>query len=227
MRKPETSESYAAQEPSLYRFVGQLFVWLAVCFIVWVLFSSVIAAPAVWFAEVILTYFIPEFVQEFTLNGTQAMLVTQFGELDGEIVAARLAGYHIAFPLNTQILTYAFPFYTALSYVTPGGENLGRFARGTLMLYALLVVGMISISLKNLMIGLGPVFIDGYSTTASIIGMMSQFSTLMIPPLAPVLVWAWQSRHSTFLQQLLYKSRVQGSIKGLRPYASSSMFLLA
>ena len=205
MRKPETSESYAAQEPRLYRFVGQLFVWLAVCFIVWVLFSSVIAAPAVWFAEVILTYSIPEFVQEFTLNGTQALLVTHFGELDGEIVSARLAGYHIAFPLNTQILTYSFPFYTALCYATPGGENLGRFARGTLLLYALLVISMISINLKNLMAGFGPAFIDGFSTAASIISIMSQFSTLMIPTLAPILVWAWQYRRSVFLQQLLVK----------------------
>ncbi len=195
-----------AEDPKLYRFVGLVFIWMVPSFALWVPLSSMLAAPAVWVTELILTYSIPEFVHELTLNGTQSLLTTHYGELDGEIVAARLAGYRLAYPFNTQILTYSLPFYAALSYATPGGDSFGRFARGTLLLYALLIVSLVSVSLKSLMLGLGPVFIDGFSTPATIIGIMYQFSTLMIPPLAPMLVWAWQSRHSPLLQKLLVKN---------------------
>ncbi len=205
MSKADAATDNDTKTPKLHQFVGQVFLWLTFCFLVWIPLSSLLAAPAVWITNLILTHSIPEFVKEFSLNGPQALLVTHFGELDGEIVSARLAGYHLAFPLNTQILTYSFPFYAALSYITPSGENLARFARGSLVLYVLLIAGLISICLTKLMAGLGPVFIDGYSLSASIIGIMSQFSTLMVPPLAPVLLWAWQSRHNAFLRQLLMK----------------------
>jgi len=62
---------------------------------------------------------------------------------------------------------------------------------------------MIRICLKNLMAGLGPMFVDGFSATGSFIGVMSQFSVLMIPTLAPLLIWAWQSRNSSYLRQLM------------------------
>ena len=193
--------------PKLYRFVGLVFIWMVPSFALWVPLSAMLAAPAVWLTNVILTYFLPDVVHELTLNGTQTLLTTHFGELNSEIVSARLAGYRIAFPFNTQILTYSLPFYAALSYATPGGDSFGRFARGSLALYVLLIVGLISVSLKSLMLGLGPVFIDGFSTPATIIGISYQFSTLMVPPLAPVLVWAWQSRHSPLLQKLLVKQQ--------------------
>ncbi len=83
-----------------------------------------LAVPAVRLAEVLLTYFLPEYVFEFDLNGTQAMMLTHFGEVGGQIMSAKRAGNHLAFPINTQILTYSFPLYIALTYVTTGRGNL-------------------------------------------------------------------------------------------------------
>ena len=203
MSPPDVSTNNDGQAPKLYRFIGELFIWLTIWFIVWIFMGFMLAVPAVWLAEDILTNVLPEFVFEFNLNGSQALLVSNFGELDGEIVSARLAGDHLAFPINTQILTYSFPFYVALSFATNDGVNFAGLVRGLLVLYMLLIVGIISICLKSLMAGLGPVFIDGFSTSAAVIAIASQFSTLMIPTLAPLLVWAWQSRKSTYLRQLL------------------------
>jgi hypothetical protein len=203
MSESETSTNDQTEAPKFYLFIGWTFLWLIFCFIAWLPLSPILAAPAVWLTEIILTYAMPGFVHEFALDGPTALLVTHYGELDGEIVSARLAGYRLAFPLNTRILTYSFPFYIALSFVTTGGGNLARIASGSLILYTLLVLSMISVNLKNMLVGLGPVFIDGLSISASIIGVMSQFSILMIPTLAPVLVWGWQSRNSTYLRQLM------------------------
>ena len=205
MNEPTDSTNNDTQQPKLYKFVGELFVWLIVWFIVWMFVNTILIIPVVWFVEVILQYSLPEYVFEFNQIGSKALLVTHFGELDGEIVSARLAGDHLAFFLNTQILSYSFPLYAALSFTTPEGVNRSGFVRGFLMLYLLLAVCMISVNLKNLMMGLGPVFIDGLSASASIIGIMFQFSTLMIPTIAPLLIWGWQSRNSSYLRQLLVK----------------------
>jgi hypothetical protein len=164
----------------------------------------------VWVADLILTSALPDIVESFTLAGPQALLATHFGELDGEIVSAQLAGYRLAYPINTRILTYAIPFYAALHFATQttsgisGHDNsIAGFGKGLLLLYPLLVMGLVCISLKNLMLGLGPVFIESSSIWAPIIGLMFQLSTLMVPPLAPIMIWAWQSRESSLMQQLL------------------------
>jgi len=206
-QEPEPQEE---PEPRLYYFVGLIFLWLIPCFIVWISLSSLFAAPAVWLADLILTSALPEFVHEFTLSGSQAMLATNFGELDGKIVSAEIAGYRLAYPLNTRILSYSIPFYAALHFATqssvgPAEKSGSRLAMGLLLLYPLMVVGLVAVCVKNLMLGLwlGPAFVDSSSTAASIIGLMYQLSTLMVPPLAPVLVWVWQSRENPALRQLL------------------------
>jgi len=153
-------------------------------------------------------------VHNFTLTGPQALLATHFGELDGEIVSAQVAGYRLAYPLNTRILTYSLPFYAALHFATnttsgiSGNDgSFAGFGKGLLLLYPLLILGLVSVCLKNLMLGLGPIFIDSSDTSASLIGLLYQLSTLMVPPLAPILIWAWQSRESSLLQQLLVKKQ--------------------
>ncbi len=211
MSESEIDSAEDTEPPKLYKFVGLVFLWLVPCFVVWVSLSSMLAAPAVWLSELILTAALPDIVYDFTLAGPQALLSTHFGELDGEIVSAQVAGYRLAYPLNTRILTYSLPFYAALHFatVTTDGffeKNTFRFSMGLLLLYPLLIVGVISVSLKNLMLGLGPIFIDISSTGGSIIAMMYQLSTLMVPALAPILVWAWQSRESPMLQKLLKDS---------------------
>jgi hypothetical protein len=209
-----TDESSAKQSetPNLSYFVGLIFLWLIPCFVVWVSLSGTLAFPAVWVNNLLLTSALPEFVHSFTNAGPQAMLATHFGELDGNIVTAQLAGYRLGFPINTRILSYSLPFYAALHFATQttvgtatGGNNYLKFGKGLVILYALLILGLISVNLKNLMLGLGGIFIESNSTTASVIALAYQLSTLMIPPLAPILVWAWQSKESPLLHNFLSK----------------------
>ena len=198
------SEKSIEYGPKLYKFVGYVFIWMIPCFGIWMSLNSALVSPAVWITDFILTYTFPEVVHEISLNGKQALLSTHFGKLDsGEIVSARIAGYRLAFPMNTQILSYSIPFYSALYLATLDGGSWAKYGKGLLVLYTLIIVGMLSICLKNLMLGLGTSFVDGFSTEASIIGIMYQISTLIVPSVAPVIVWAWQARESSILKQLL------------------------
>ncbi|MBT4522212.1 MAG: hypothetical protein HOC23_19610 [Halieaceae bacterium] len=190
----------------LFRFVGLVFVWLIPCFALWMSLGSPVTWPAVRASEMLLTAWMPGLVSSFTLSGTDALLLTQYGELNGEIVAARTAGYNLGFHLNTRILSYSLPFYAALHFATPQDNSGTRFMFGLMVLYPLLILCLVSLGLKTLMVELGPVFA---SQTVSLlpnqeaIAIMYQISTLIIPPLAPVLVWAWQSQTNPKLLALL------------------------
>jgi hypothetical protein len=211
----DKSSTTEPEAPKLYHFVGLIFLWLIPCFVIWVSMSGALAAPAVWVNNLLLTFALPDIVYSFTSTGPQALLATHLGEIDGDIVSAQLAGYRLAYPIDTRILSYSVPFYAALHFATQTtagagteGNNYLKFGRGLLVLYPLLIMGMISINLKNLMLGLVGVFLESGSAAGSVIAMMYQLSTLMIPPLAPIMVWAWQSKESPLLQQFLVKNRV-------------------
>lgn len=210
----DQSSATESEKPKLYHFVGLIFLWLIPCFVVWVSLSGALALPAVWANNLLLTFALPDIAYSFSSAGPQALLATHFGELDGEIVSAQVAGYRLAYPIDTRILSYSLPFYAALHFATEtttgagtGGNNYLKFGKGLLVLYPLLILGMISVNLKNLMLGLEGIFIESGSTAGPAIAMMYQLSTLMIPPLAPIMVWAWQSKDSPLLQQFLIKNR--------------------
>jgi hypothetical protein len=210
----DKSSTTDSESPKLHHFVGLIFLWMIPCFVVWASLSGALAIPAVWLNNLVLTYMLPDIVYSFSSTGPEALLATHFGELDGDITSAQLAGYRLAFPIDTRILSYSLPFYAALHFATEttagtgaGGNSYLKFGKGVLVLYPLLILGMIAVNLKNLMLGLGGVFMDNGSTAGPVIAMMYQLSTLMIPPLAPIMVWAWQSKDSPLLQQFLVKSR--------------------
>lgn len=213
MLEAESTSKAEPEAPKLYQFVGLVFLWLIPCFVVWMSLSSLLTAPAVWAVDLILTSSLPKVVHDFALSGSQALLATHFGELDGEIVSAQVAGYRLAYPFNTRVLSYSLPFYAALHFATQTTRGisgtdgaLAGFGKGFLLLYTLMISGLICTCLKDLMLGLGPVFIEGSSIGVAIIGLTYQLNTLIVPTLAPIMIWAWQSRGNSLLQQLLIKT---------------------
>ena len=56
------------------------------------------------------------------------------------------------------------------------------------------------------MVNLGPTFFNQRGIlvpNANVIGLLYQFSVLIIPSLAPVLVWAWQARDTPLIGDIL------------------------
>jgi hypothetical protein len=43
---------------------------------------------------------------------------------------------------------------------------------------------------------------------ADVIGILYQFNVLIVPTLAPAIVWLWQSKDTTLLQVTLGKARI-------------------
>lgn len=178
-------------------------VLLIPCFVLWTVASAALALPAIGLVDMMLTAWFPDVVNALDADGVEALLMTELGELNGKIVALKDAEYRLGYRLNTGILSYSIPFYTALHLATKRQGYLGSYFRGIVALYALFVFGLLFLSLKELMVNLGAVFFQQagvFVPHANLIGILYQFNILIVPTLAPVVLWAWQNHDTPLLK---------------------------
>lgn len=190
----------------LRQFLLMVFALLLPCFALWNFASSWLALPAIGFGNMILTGWLPDIVQSFFARGADAILVTQFGELDGRHVPAQQAGDALAFVLNTRILSYSIPFYTMLHFALARENLWSRYFSGFIALYVLLVIGLVSMALKDLMVNLGTTFVDHPGAAIphpAVIALLYQLNVLLVPTLGPIIIWGWQNREAALFNTLL------------------------
>lgn len=195
-----------AEQPHIRQFLLYVFTLLIPCFVLWTVISSALAVPAIGLVHLALTHWFPDTVNALYLDGTHALLMTEFGEKDGGLVPLAGAEYRLGFQINPRILSYSLPFYTALHFATQKQEYLVSYMWGLLILYPLVVFGLLCLCLKELMINLGGTFFDQlgvFVPNANVIGILYQFNVLIVPTLAPALLWVWQSRDTPLLRMAL------------------------
>jgi hypothetical protein len=169
----------------------------------WTVASGPLAIPAIGFVNTVLTHWFPGVVHTLYVDSDQALLMTQFGENGGKVIPLAGAEYRLGFQVNTRILSYSLPFYTALHFATQKKDYLNSYVWGLLVLYPLFAFGLLCLCLKELMASLGTYFFDQpgvYVPDANLIAILYQFSVLIVPTLAPVILWVWQSRKSPLIR---------------------------
>lgn len=191
----------------LRQFLIFVFALLIPCFVLWGFISTALAAPVIGWTNIIMAAWFPDVVNVVYQQGSEAVLLTHFDDVDGQLVAASDPGAGLGFMVNTRILSYSLPFFTALHFATEKKHYLTNYIWGLLVLYPFFLLGLLSVCLKDLMIILGPVFFDQPAVVVpnpNVIGILYQLNVLIIPTLVPVLLWVWQNRHTPLLQKLLY-----------------------
>ena len=184
------------------QFLLLVFALLVPAFMLWTVVAPLIAIPAIGFVNIVMPVWYPDIVNSVLVDNYHAVLMTEFGEHNGQPVPAAQSEYRLGFELDTRILSYSLPFYTALHFATPKSDYLGTYIAGLLVLYPLIVIGVVALCLRELMFALGPLFLeqpDASVPNAEIIGLVYQFSVLIVPTLAPCCIWLWQSRDSALL----------------------------
>ncbi len=195
-----------AEDRHFRQFLLYVFVLLVPCFLLWSAGSGGLQAPAVGLVHFTLTHWFPDIVNGLFTDGANALLMTEFGEQGGQPVALAEASHRLGFRLNPRILTYSMPFYTALYFATPRDHYLADYLWGLLILYALATFGLLWLCLKELMVNLGGLFMEQPGAVVpgtNLIGILYQFNVLVMPTLAPVAVWFWQSKDSSLLGEIL------------------------
>ena len=191
---------------TLYRFIGLVILLMIPCFALWYGLGALPAAPAIWLTQLALPWAAPDIIHSVTLDQHPLMVFSRFGERDGAIVPLAQAEYQLAFPQSVRLLSYSVPFYTALHCASRIEDSLGRYARSLIVLWFLMLVGFVAVALKDVMVAVGPMMHEASSLPLpppSAIALLYQFSTLIVPTVAPILLWAWAVRDSPHWQSLL------------------------
>lgn len=177
---------------------------LPCCFGAWYLLDAFIVAPAMLLVEPILLEGYGGLVDSLVLRGSDITVLSVYGEADGQILRAELADNQLGFTLNSRTLSYSIPFYTSLHIAARGPGDWSSFAWCLLFLWLMLALGIVATILKDLMIALGDLYvIHPYTPSAPVTALLYQFSTLIVPSLAPVLLWAYSARDSDAFLSLL------------------------
>ena len=197
-----------AEKNLLRQFVLLTFAFLIPAFVVWTFLSSYLAIPAIGLGKLILTGWLGDIVQTVVTEGPKALVMTRFGEIGGRIVPAGDEAGQLGFYVDTRILSYSIPFYTALHFATPRDNHLASYSWGIPVLYLFIVFGIVCVSLKELMVTLGTTALEQASGPVpgpDVIAILYQLNTLIIPTIAPILLWGWQSRDTPLMQGLVGK----------------------
>jgi hypothetical protein len=201
MRQPRDTSK--AGNP-LLKFALWVVVLLPPCFVAWWVLGELIVAPAYLLSDFLLRAWLPEAVTQSYLEGTRMVVLTGFTEIAGAVRAAAPGEDALGLQINTGVMSYAIPFYAALHFATPMPATWERFARALLVLWLLLALGIIATTLKDLMLTAGSAFMELPATPPTdAIALAYQFCTLIVPPLAPVLLWAYGSRDVPAFRALL------------------------
>lgn len=192
---------------TLYRFIGLVILLMIPCFALWYALGALPAAPAVWLVQLGMPWALPEVIETVTLDQNKLVVFSRFGEdSSGNVVPLAQAEYQLAFPQSVRLLSYSLPFYTALHFASSIEASLERYARSILVLWLLMLVGFVAVALKDLMLGVGALMYDTAGLPLpppAVIGLLYQFSVLIVPTVAPILLWAWVVRDSPRWRALL------------------------
>ena len=192
---------------TLVRFVAKLFGLMAITFTLWHVTASMLAAPVALSTGALLQWWLPGLIDHAYLEGTNFLVVTAIGEANGQMMSAAVAGNQLQLSNETRLLSYSVPFYAALHFATPMEGTIERFTRGLLVLWALMVLGLIALVLKDMMVTFGDVMFSRSALLPppAVIALAYQFSVLMVPTVAPLLLWGYAARSNPLLNALLGK----------------------
>ena len=181
------------------------FALIVPCFALWTLAAAPVAMPVVGLVDMILQAWFPAIVDSLVLQGSDVALMTTFGELNGRPVPAEQSEYQLGFAINPGILSYSLPFYATLHFATQKDNYLQSFVAGILVLYPLILLGLLSVCLKELMVNLGSLFLeqDTFVPNPTFLALFYQLNVLIVPTVAPILLWAWQSRDTSLMRGIL------------------------
>ena len=190
------------------QFLLFVFTLMIPCFALWTVAGAPLAGPAIGFVNVVLGNWFPNVVYDFFVDGNRVLLMTQFGEEGGKLIPLSQSEYRLGFELNPRILTYSLPFYTALHFATQKKEYFAGYLWGVIALYIMIALGMLALSMKELMVNVGDPFLNQpgvFVPSPNLIGLTYQLSVLIVPTLGPAALWMWQSRESALLKPSLEK----------------------
>lgn len=194
------------EQDHLRQFLLFVFALLIPCFALWSFLSAALVTPVIGLAHLILSNWFPDIVNVVYQEGADAILMSRLDQVNGQLVPTDVADEGLGFKANTRIVSYSIPFYAALHFATEKKEYLRKFFWGVLVLYPFILLGLVSVLVKDLMVNFGNTFLQQPGVLmpgADAIAIAYQLNVLLVPTLVPILIWASQNRQSPLLRAVL------------------------
>jgi hypothetical protein len=189
-----------AGSDSLPRFVLRVVAWLPLTFAVWYLAAPLLAWPVALLAELIVRSTF-DWVKSVEQMGPLITFVTSL-KPDG---GANPAGVKAVLSVESNVLLFSFglPMLAALILAAQEPHRVWMLLIGYAVLLPFQTFSVVADFLKNTAILAGPAVASQTNLDAwqrEVIAFCYQFGTLILPTVAPVIVWVLM--HRRFLERL-------------------------
>ena len=189
-----------AGSDSLPRFVLRVVAWLPLTFAVWYLAAPLLAWPVALLAELIVRSTF-DWVKSVEQMGPLITFVTSLRPDQG----ANPAGVKAVLSVESNVLLFSFglPMLAALILAAQEPHRMWMLLIGYAVLLPFQTFSVVADFLKNAAILAGPAVASQTNFDAwqrEVIAFCYQFGTLILPTVAPVIVWVLM--HRRFLERL-------------------------
>lgn len=182
----------------LHRFMFGVLIFFPLTFFLWYISATYHLAPITLITSKLMNIFVPDALMWLRLDGHMLVLASNFGhDSNGVIVSPPTGDDVLGFHLNPLIYSYSLPLLAALILATPSPRKWSNLLWGILLILPTEIFSMVSSVMKTLTFDVGAAFQiqQGISATgADIIALSYQVGTLLLPMVAPLIIWVALNR---------------------------------
>ena len=193
----------------LQRFILGVIIWFPITFFIWYITAGYHLAPIAWLSNQFFAAWMPDAVmwiklQSDPIQGHILVLASNFGQnSSGQITSPPTGMDALGFHLNPLIYSYSLPLLYSLILASPEKEKWLKMIWATFLIIPTELFSMVFSILKTLTFDVGIAFQQQQGLepiTIDAIAIGYQAGTLIIPMVAPLIIWV--AMHRKFLEKL-------------------------
>lgn len=183
---------------SLAPFLLLVVAWLLLTFFLWWIATPILAWPVAILSQLVTRIGFGDLVQSVEQNSEMITFVTSLKPVGVAIAAGTKAVLEV--PSNSRLFSFGLPLFAALTLATREPSALRKLAVGYAMLIPFQTFSVVADFLNNLIGEPGIAAQLGLSIVQrELIAFSYQFGTLILPTVAPAIVWVMM--HRRFLER--------------------------
>jgi len=200
---------------SLWSFFAAATVWFLGLTLVWLPVSPWLSHPAAAMAHIALGNGAKDWVRKIDKSPGRLEVETRISAAKA-VKPGRRAATEVVVEAKPASYAYGLPLYLALLLASRGRHLLGKAIGGYLILLLPQAFSLVFGVLKNIVaVAAGPAALGVANWQTQAIILAGMFGTLLLPVLAPVVLWLWFER--SFLSSLLVEGWLRKIAMDQRP----------
>ena len=187
------THNHAITHKPLHHFMLGVLVFFPLTFYLWYMTAGLHLAPVTLLTGKVLGWLTPDAIMWLKLDGHNLVLAANFGHAaNGTLVSPPIGDDALGFQSNPLVYSYGMPLLCALILATPCHEKWFKLLWGMIILLPIEVFSMTFKILKTLAFDVGTAFLTQQhigATGADMIALGYQIGTLLLPMIAPLIIW--------------------------------------